>query len=750
MGWQLSSYVALLFLTSLLSVVVAYFVLRRRAKPGGLPLGLLMLAVAAWSFTLAFEAAATTIPAKVLWSKFEYLGVTSAPVLLLLFALEFTHREKWLKRRYVISYWIIPLISLTLAFTNEWHHLIWTCFTPIPGGNLIVYGHGAWFWIMVTYDYLVLSTATMLLLGAALRFRHVYRRQAIILFVGMFPPWLANILYVFDLGPPGWALTPIGFALTGLLLTWSLARLQLLDLTPVARDKVIESMCDGMLVLDAQNRIVDINPAAQKLIGVDGESAIGQRAEAILAQWTSFEDRYRDAIEAQGQVLVDGVGYIEWRTLPLQERGRRPFGRLIILRDVTAHKRAAEEIERRGEELESLREISLAITAHLELDVLLQDIVERGCRLLEVKAGGVYLVDETRGDLELIVSRGYTRDYTGTRLAPGEGLAGRVLQSGEPLVVDDYHHWEGQSPDWEAEPLTAVLGVPLKRGERVVGVLGFAGIGRTRSFDEQNIWLASLFANQAAIAIENARLYEGLRNQMDELKRTQARLVQSAKMAALGELAAGVAHELNNPLTAVLGFAELLLRDTALDDPDREDLADIAVGARRARDIVRNLLSFSCQTPPHRERASINQVVRDTLALVRQRLEKSGVTLEERYAPDLPLLRLDVGQMKQVVLNLVVNALQSTPRGGTLTITSERVGDEVALRIADTGVGVPAENLSHIFEPFFTTKPVGQGTGLGLSISLGIVQEHGGRIEVESQERAGSTFTVWLPVGGVS
>jgi len=200
----------------------------------------------------------------------------------------------------------------------------------------------------------------------------------------------------------------------------------------------------------------------------------------------------------------------------LREREDQLTARTAALAaEVAERKRAEEEIKRRGEELEALREISLAITAQLELDELLQNVVERGCRLLNVGAGGVYLVDETRGDLTLTVSHGFAKDYTGTRLTPGEGIAGKVLQSGALLAVDDYRHWEGQAPDWETESLTAVLGVPLKRGGQVVGVLNFSETAQARSFDEHDVWLATLFANQAAIAIQNARLFQAEQEQRE-------------------------------------------------------------------------------------------------------------------------------------------------------------------------------------------------------------------------------------------
>lgn len=233
---------------------------------------------------------------------------------------------------------------------------------------------------------------------------------------------------------------------------------------------------------------------------------------------------------------------------------------------------------------------------------------------------------------------------------------------------------------------------------------------------------------------------------MGELQRTQAQLVQSAKMAAVGELAAGVAHELNTPLNSVLVSSELLLERAALDGRDRERLEAIVRQARKSSDIICNLLDFARQRGSLRDWADVNQVLRDTLSLLRQRFENGGVALAEEYAPDLPALLLNAGRMKEVFLSLSLNALQAMSGGGRLTVRTEQRGDRVAVTFADTGEGIASDILPRIFEPFYTTRPVGEGTGLGLSVSLGIVQDHGGSIQVSSEVGEGSTFVVWLPI----
>jgi len=267
-----------------------------------------------------------------------------------------------------------------------------------------------------------------------------------------------------------------------------------------------------------------------------------------------------------------------------------------------------------------------------------------------------------------------------------------------------------------------------------------------RSFNDMARQLQQMLSNLQAEIAERKQAQAELQRRNEELTSLHVQLVQSAKLAAIGELAAGVAHELNNPLTSVLGFSELLQEREDLQQDVHDDLQIIASEAKRARGIVRNLLDFSRQTQPERRPGDLNAIIQKTLAVVRYSLEKKGITVIEDYAPDLDMLRLDEGQIKQVVLNLISNAANAMSGGGTLTLRTARSGTEVAFAVSDTGGGIAEEDLPRIFDPFFTTSP--NGTGLGLPVSLGIVQGHGGRITVETHKDHGSVLTVWLPVEG--
>jgi two-component system, NtrC family, sensor kinase len=226
---------------------------------------------------------------------------------------------------------------------------------------------------------------------------------------------------------------------------------------------------------------------------------------------------------------------------------------------------------------------------------------------------------------------------------------------------------------------------------------------------------------------------------------TNSQLRQSEKLASIGRLAAGIAHEINNPLTGVLTFSHLL-RKKSTDEQDRQDLDLIVRETTRVREIVRGLLDFARGTPSTKEPMEINEVIRQTLRLVGSHSEFKGVNIQDDLAEGLPAINGDRNQLQQVILNICMNGCEAMPKGGSLLVATSLAGDEVVIAITDTGCGIPQGELERIFDPFYTTKPAGKGTGLGLSVSYGIVQQHEGRIEVESRVGDGTTFRVFLPV----
>ncbi|MCC6671775.1 MAG: HAMP domain-containing protein [Planctomycetes bacterium] len=231
-----------------------------------------------------------------------------------------------------------------------------------------------------------------------------------------------------------------------------------------------------------------------------------------------------------------------------------------------------------------------------------------------------------------------------------------------------------------------------------------------------------------------------------DLQVAQAQVIRAEKLSSLGILAAGVAHELNSPLTGILTFATLLLQDTPKDSRQREDLQLIVNETNRCAAIIRQLLEFSRDSGPQKRSHDLAQVLERTVALVERQAKFHNVKIAVTVAPDLPSVSCDGSEMEQVFLNLLINAAEAMPEGGSIAVRAVTApGPRVLVEFADTGVGIPPENLGRIFDPFFTTKPVGKGTGLGLSVSHGIVRRHGGTIAVQSTVGKGTTFTIELP-----
>ncbi|MGH7333968.1 MAG: ATP-binding protein [Candidatus Rokuibacteriota bacterium] len=285
--------------------------------------------------------------------------------------------------------------------------------------------------------------------------------------------------------------------------------------------------------------------------------------------------------------------------------------------------------------------------------------------------------------------------------------------------------------------LDGELAAVLVLGEKLSGEI----------FSPDEIRILEMLMGQTAIALKNARLYQDLKDRMLELQTTQQQLLQSAKLAAIGELAASVAHEINNPLTVILGSSAVLLRTTPSEAAAYAKITNIINAANRAGKIVHDLLDFSRRREPQHESVNVNDLVRRSLDIVQARVASGAVGVRLVLDEHLPPVMGDPDELTQVFINLFANAVDAMPGGGILTVeTSTLYADgAVSIRVADTGMGMDQTQIARIFEPFFTTKEEGKGTGLGLSVSLSIISKHGGSIEVDSHPGQGTTMRVKLP-----
>lgn len=329
------------------------------------------------------------------------------------------------------------------------------------------------------------------------------------------------------------------------------------------------------------------------------------------------------------------------------------------------------------------------------------------------------------------------------------GLCGWIAKNQQALVVADLQSDPRIIRELANQlEVTTAVGVPILGEGGIIG--GISVFRRGRPYHPYDAQFLTIFAHHVGIAIENAKTTTALESRLEELKRTQAQLVQSEKMAAVGQLVSGVAHELNNPLTSILGFAEMLKDQPTLDVSTRRDLNLIYEEADRSKRIIQNLWRFSRQERSSRELANINDVLTRTMALREYQLRLNNINIIKDLASSLPMSVMNVHDLEQVFINIIINAEQAildTHQDGEITVTTRLESPkEMMISFKDNGPGISPEVLPKIFEPFFTTKEVGRGTGLGLSLSYGIVKQHGGSIRVESKGGRGACFIITLPV----
>ncbi|GAB4527529.1 MAG: hypothetical protein Kow0063_02920 [Anaerolineae bacterium] len=507
----------------------------------------------------------------------------------------------------------------------------------------------------------------------------------------------------------------------------------------------VEGVADGMSALEQAELLrPDLILMDVQMPGLNGFEVVRRLRQSEITARTPTIFITAAAREPTDVAKGLGLGADDYVLKPFN-----PHELLARARSKLRARQLEERLERRNKELEALVRIGREFNQRLELDNLLDLILSVCTTELPAEQALVCLFDQqgrvtawrvlNQSDLTQADVQAFADDPN--------SLLGRMLQTGHSILISDHRN-----------PLLlqcchAVIGTRIVHHGTVLGII-MLGHSDPERYDSGHLRLLESITGQASLAIRNAELYAELRHyalnlenmvveRTEELRAAQAQLIRSEKLASLGRLAAGIAHEVNNPLQAIRNCLELAIEDIESQRPvDKELLTVAEQDVQRIRRIVSSLLDFSRPGSGEMAPLNIGKLVSDVLKLVERQLERSGVKLIRQIGSTSPV-RVNEDQIKQVILNLTLNAQEAMPHGGTLTVQVEQRGQEVFISFADTGLGIPESDMARIFDPFFSTKV--DGTGLGLAVSYGIIEGHGGRIEVKSKLNQGSTFTVILP-----
>jgi len=532
---------------------------------------------------------------------------------------------------------------------------------------------------------------------------------------------------------------------------------------------IFERSHDAIVLTNASGRIMDINQAGVCLLGYKSqEELLALDSTVVLFEKEKDFHRFREILFRERYVM-------EFETRLVAKEGRvfdalatagvtddangRVNSFVVIIRDITKRKTAQQQAENQNSRLTILNAISMAVGSSLDLDEVLQCTIDRILEIFEPDSVRIYILDDERQILNLVAHKGLSHKFISKSFVisrkVGDGLLGQSVLKCNARVVDNF--LRSQDPYVEfiiEEGLQSTVYIPLVSKEKYVGAMCVSRHNKLK-FSADYVEFLTAIGNQIGIAIYNAALYKNIQRAYQELGDAQQRAIQTEKLASLGKLAATIAHEINNPLTAVLTYIRLLIKLVKRDRfiPERlEDisryLATMESETARCGDIVKNLLAFSRQSETTIKPHHIEEIIDKALVLITHELKIKRIKLEKKIEPNLAEVRCDFKQIQQALLDIMINASEAMTAGGTLTLVARPFtqGRFIEIIISDTGYGISEEDLQNIFEPFFTTKEESKGVGLGLSVVYGIITRHNGFIDVESAVGKGSIFNIRLPI----
>ncbi len=857
---------ALFFLaTSLVSFFVTFLAWHRRSEKGAKELAYLMFSAGIWSFLILLETNSATMADKIFWSKLAYFGALSTPLFYLIFVLRFTGKDKFITLRNTLLLFVLPAIVLVLTFTNEKHNLIWTGFSAISNEtNMMEYYHGIGFWIgYVTYTYVLFFIATVCLFSFIFRHTKSSRLQGLIVFIGGLLPWIASIIYLSGNNPvPGLDLVPVSIILTGILFAYAVLYMNLLNLATIARKTLVETLSDGILALDGQNRIQDINLAALTYLGITNNSTV----IGLPFESAEITDRYiaNAVLDPKAIIQTKVQTGDELKTFNITKQAIKDHAgsRLVIISDITKQIMAEERLSKLTN---CLFGFGTDKNSNINsLVALCGETLVATCALYnKLEEGKLFTQGQWQAppEFQTIDTADGHICYDVIKLGGDEPLIIRNLQTTNYLHSD---------PNVSAYGLQTYIGIAVKYHKKAIGslcvvyqddviieqdLLDFLSIiGYAISIEEErmhaenqlraseqlqrslleNVAFGIVIIDPETRIIERVNTYGAmligdtkenivgrkchrficpanefncpvcdLKKEVDNsekilvrsgtteipilktvkririadeeklmesfvdisLQKDAEKEMQKARMEAekanlaKSEFLSRMSHELRTPMNSILGFAQLLVM-SGLNSSQNKGVKHILQSGKHLLDLINEVLDISRIESGNislsLEPIQVSSVIQETIEIAMPLANKLQLKIDVEGAIEKPVfVKSDRQRMKQVLINLINNAIKYNKVGGSIYLKTELMPENsegislVRISVTDTGLGISAEDIPKLFMPFErigADKSITEGSGLGLTVVKKIMEALGGTIGVESVLGEGSTFWFELPL----
>jgi len=729
------TYFALLILSGFISLNLSFYIwwkywLEKRVKPARV-FAFLMVSVTIWTFASALALINQNPSQTYFLEQFKYIGILFIPPSWIVFSLQWTGRKNWLNKRKIYFLYLISILFLILIFTDSLHHLIWSSIEYVQIGSYLDISviHGIGWWLILAYSYFLILIGTFYLAKGLLTLRNIYRKQAIILLVGCLIPWIANAIYAFNIAIiPKIDFSPSTFIFTALAFSWGFSQFRLIDVIPVARDAVFENMNDPVFVLDAKNKIIDIAPAAQKILKCSATEVIGKKVEDAFPDQHNFIKQLGEGKDSQVEVCLyknEQTFCFDMQITPLYDSDDNFNGRIIVLRDITYRKESEEMLQKSEAAYRAIFENTGTATIIVEED----NTISLANNCFQKLSG--YNREEIEGAKKL-------NFFLASK--DSEKIKEFMKFRSEKNKVTTKKSQEFQMVDKAGNLKDILLMIDFIPGTKnsVVSIL--------------DVTAQKMIVNELRDAHE--LLYTVNKDLERKVKDRTARIERLIKQK--DEFINQLGHDLKTPLTPIVALLPIIKEKTEKFE-DKELLDVFTRNIYYMKDLVNKTIDLAKLNSD-----KIEFSIEDTnlLSEVKNIIKNNHILFEENNINVVNkidgniLVKADKLRLNELFNNLIANSIKYTlEEGGTITFDAKELGDFIKVSIEDTGIGLTEKQIDHIFEEFYKADDSRHdldSSGLGLPICKRIIKKHGGEIWAESRgKEKGSTFHFTLMNGKI-